>query len=152
MSMSADLQVEPQSGREEAVDSAGVLATAPSVALDPGDDLAEQTLPDIAPPVRNQRVPDRARAWGFVRNLQHGESAKKQPRDIKPAEKDVTLWLDEERYRFLVAADRRVVDDLSPIQFVQFVRQLRHVTSQILFKYEREPNGAAGRALRVWAA
>ena len=97
-------------------------------------------------------VPRAAHAWGFVRNLDTGDDlAARAASNHAPTERDATLWWDKERSRFLVVMNDRIIDDLAPLQFVQFVRQLRHASSRILFKYERRPDGATGRAARVWA-
>jgi hypothetical protein len=124
-----------------------------STLIEPIDgETAPETASD-AHRVRIEKVPSTARAWGFVRNLRPGQGAPSElPQNLKPTENDVTLWLDEERFRFLVASGQRVIDDLSPLQFVQFVRELRHVTSRVLFKYDRQSGGPAQRAFRVWAA
>jgi hypothetical protein len=66
------------------------------------------------------------------------------------APQDIGLWLDERRCRFLIAADKRVIDDLAPVEFAQFVHKLRHSTTQILYKYETRYDGVAGRAYCVW--
>ena len=149
--MNIDLSVEKNAGEEETATSAVASDIASILPFHADGDMGEEAAADGGAADSDQCVPATARAWGFVRNLQIAPTTREQSREVKPAEKDVTLWLDEERYRFLVATDQRVIDDLSPLQFVQFVRQLRHVTSRILFKYERQPNGSA-RALRVWAA
>ena len=70
--------------------------------------------------------------------------------DPELTESDVSLWLDRERYRFLVVVDKVVTDDLAPIEFVQFVRELRHSTTQILFKFETRLDGSVGRPFCVW--
>jgi hypothetical protein len=124
-----------------------------STVIEPIDgDVAPETAADAQRRAPVEKVPTTARAWGFVRNLRPGEGTPSElPQDLKPSENDVTLWLDEERFRFLVASGQRVIDDLSPLQFVQFVRELRHVTSRILFKYDRQTSGPPQRAFRVWA-
>jgi hypothetical protein len=90
-------------------------------------------------------VPPNARLWGFVRHTRD-----RMERDPELKETDVRLWLDGDRCRFLVARNRVVKDDLAPIEFVQFVRELRHSTTQLLFKYETRGDGAVGRPVCVW--
>jgi len=141
---------ETDHGRVEACDLYPVMDA--SAVIEPTEgELATDMVPQAPRPLV-EKVPSTARAWGFVRNLRPGEGPpSEQAQDIKPSESDVTLWLDEERFRFLVASGQRVIDDLSPLQFVQFVRELRHVTSRILFKYDRQSTGPTQRAFRVWA-
>jgi hypothetical protein len=104
-----------------------------------------EELEDISCQDVQRQVPPDARPWGFIRRgtVPNGE-------DPVPMESDVSLWLDRERYRFLVVADKVVKDDLAPIEFVQFVRELRHSTTQILFKYEIRLDGSVGRPFSVW--
>jgi hypothetical protein len=116
------------------------------------DDDTELSNPDVSPKKRKERLPPGARPWGFVRHLNDGETlAAEASKNVKPAQYDATLWWHEERYRFLIAVEKLVIDDLSPLQFVQFVRELRHVTGRVLFKYERRHDGSTGGAYRVWS-
>jgi hypothetical protein len=101
---------------------------------------------------KKEKVPPHARIWGFVRNLAVGESLNATAaKNAVPQEHDATLWWDADQHRFLVVSENWVIDDLSPLQFVQFVRQLRDVTSRILFKFERREDGSTGRAYRIWS-
>lgn len=116
------------------------------------DDDTELGNSDVAPKKRKERVPQDARIWGFVRDLNAGETLNAQAsKSVKMAEHDVTLWWDPERYRFLIAAEKLIIDDLSPLQFVHFIRQLRDVANRVLFKYERNHDGSTGRVYRVWS-
>jgi hypothetical protein len=97
-------------------------------------------------------IPQSARLWGFIRQLSLGEIFNAEAsKNATPTENDATLWWDIDRHRFLVVSENLIIDDLSPLQFVQFVRELRDVTSRILFKFERRHDGSAGKARRVWA-
>ncbi len=71
---------------------------------------------------------------------------------IDPASsaQEVGLWLDQENCRFLIAVDKIVIDELVPIEFAQFVRALRHSTTQILFKFEIRDDGSV-RPFNVWS-
>jgi hypothetical protein len=108
-------------------------------------------------PVASERrpkedVPKSARLWGFIRQLSLGEILNAEgSKNPAPTENDATLWWDIDRHRFLVVSEDFIIDDLSPLQFVQFVRELRDVTSRILFKFERRHDGSTGKARRVWA-
>ena len=98
----------------------------------------------------HQKVPPRSRLWGFVRSNDGGiDEAGGKRLDMTP--QDIGLWLDERRCRFLIAANKKVIDDLAPIEFAQFVRKLRHSTTQVLFKYETRHDGTAGRPRCVWS-
>jgi hypothetical protein len=90
-------------------------------------------------------VPSHARLWGFVRRgrMERGEKA-------ELSISDTSLWLDRERCRFLIVAEKVIKDDLAPVEFVQFVRELRHSTSQVLFKFEMRHDGTVGRPFCVW--
>jgi hypothetical protein len=93
----------------------------------------------------DKSVPQGARLWGFVRR-----TANERDDSAALRENDVGLWLDEERCRFMVAAGKAVKDDLAPLEFVQFIRELKHSHSQTLFKvgdsFQRSPT----RATPVW--
>jgi hypothetical protein len=103
-------------------------------------------------PERKEKIPETARPWGFVRHLSLEEALNGEASDdTAPSEPDTSLWWDVDRHRFLVASQDLVIDDLAPLQFVQFVRELRDVTNRILFKYERRQDGSTGRAHRVWS-
>jgi hypothetical protein len=112
----------------------------------------DQFDPSQSPSKRREEVPESARLWGFVRELGPGQTldiiASKK---AKHAESDVGIWWDVERGRFLIAVANKIIDDVSPLQFVQFVRQLRYVTSRILFKCERHCDATIGPASRVWS-
>jgi hypothetical protein len=115
-----------------------------------GDDQLE--ILQISPTRCEEKLPESARLWGFVRELNPGETRDIAPRkNAKQADRDVGIWWDVERGRFLIAVANQVIDDVSPLQFVQFVRQLRYVTSRILFKCERRCDATIGPASRVWA-
>jgi hypothetical protein len=90
-------------------------------------------------------VPSDARLWGFVRR-----GKVESQKGVILSESDVSLWLDQQRCRFLVVAEKVVKDDLAPVEFVQFVRELRHSTSQVLFKFEILHDGKVGRPFCVW--
>jgi hypothetical protein len=95
---------------------------------------------------RKEKVPPHARLWGFVRRAEDGRL-----RNAEVMPQDTTLWYDRNRHRFLVSFDKLIIDDLSPLEFVRFIRQLRSVSTQILFKLETSVSGVAGRARRVWS-
>lgn len=90
-------------------------------------------------------VPPQARQWGFIRRMESGDG-----NDPASSAQEVELWLDEEKCRFLIAVDKIVIDDLAPIEFAQFVRALRHSTTQILFKFEIRNDGSV-RPYNVWS-
>jgi len=121
----------------------------------PDHSTTETADPTNAGPRRRdpkEKVPQTARLWGFVRHLSlqeilNGDGGK----TAAPAEQDAKLWWDVDRHRFLVVSEDVIIDDLSPLQFVQFVRELRDVTSRILYKFERRNDGSTGRAHRVWS-
>jgi hypothetical protein len=92
-----------------------------------------------------EQMPQGARLWGFIR---HGQP-KKEP--VKLTESDISLWYHQEHCRFFVLADKGVKDVLAPVEFVQFIRELRHSTSQVLFKFETGLDGSVGRPYCVWA-
>jgi hypothetical protein len=93
-----------------------------------------------------RKMPQDARLWGFIR---HGKAPRGE--DPKLTESDISLWFDQECCRFFILADKVVKDDLAPIEFVQFVRELRHSTTQILFKFETRLDGSVGRPYCVWS-
>jgi hypothetical protein len=112
----------------------------------------EAPSPEILTKAHQEKVPAGARLWGFVRHFDFGEALKgEDTKSVELAEQDASLWWDGERQRFLIVSENRIIDDLAPLQFIQFVRELRDVTSRILFKFERKQDGSAGRAQRVWA-
>lgn len=122
--------------------------TAPVLTADDGADPLHDAASVVAVERRkriHKRVPPRSRLWGFVRNTH--EAGDNSP-DMTA--QDIGLWLDERRCRFLVAADKKVIDDLAPVEFAQLVRKLRHSTTQILYKYETRHDGLAGRPRCVW--
>jgi hypothetical protein len=45
-------------------------------------------------------------------------------------------------------ADEKLMDDLAPIEFIQFIRAFRHSTTQILFKFRYD--GSARQPYMVW--
>jgi len=102
--------------------------------------------PRIPAEQEDKRLPEKVRLWGFVRRTANEKDDSAALRDT-----DVGLWLDEPRYRFLVAAGQVVKDDLAPLEFIQFIRELKHSHSQTLFKlgnsFERSPR----RATPVWS-
>jgi hypothetical protein len=103
-------------------------------------------------PSRPAPVPHNARLWGFVRELELEDVLKGDgDKNATLLSTDTTLWWDDVRHRFLIATDDKIIDDLSPLQFVQFIRELRDMSNRILFKIERRPDGSAGRPHRVWA-
>jgi hypothetical protein len=103
-------------------------------------------------PSRPSLVPHNARLWGFVRELELEDVLKgDSDKNATLLSTDTTLWWDDVSHRFLIATDDKIIDDLSPLQFVQFIRELRDMTNRILFKIERRTDGSAGRAHRVWA-
>jgi hypothetical protein len=128
----------------------GPRATSP-----PGHAMKQSTQAELAEkrrPERKEKVPENARLWGFVRHLSLEETLKGEAnKSAIPAEHDAKLLWDVDRHRFLIVSEQAIVDDLSPLQFVQFVRELRDVTSRILFKFERRDDGSTGRAYRVWS-
>jgi hypothetical protein len=122
----------------------------------PPSEVRKQSAPaDVAEkkrPEQKDQIPDGARLWGFVRHLSLEDTLKGEAnKDAVLAEQDARLLWDVDRHRFLVVSEEAIIDDLSPLQFVQFVRELRDVTSRILFKFERREDGSTGRAHRVWS-
>jgi hypothetical protein len=121
----------------------------------PPSQARKQSAPDVAEPKRPEqkgKIPNSARLWGFVRHLSLEDTLKGEAnKDAILAEQDARLLWDVDRHRFLVVSEEAIIDDLSPLQFVQFVRELRDVTSRILFKFERRDDGSTGRAHRVWS-
>jgi len=112
----------------------------------------EAPSPEILRMAHQEKVPASARLWGFVRHFDFGDALKGEDgKSVELAEQDASLWWDGERQRFLIVSENRIIDDLAPLQFIQFVRELRDVTNRILFKFERKQDGSAGRAQRVWA-
>ena len=99
---------------------------------------------------KRERVPPRALPWGFVRNAEHMEEAGVK-RDAEPGAHDAVLWFDRIGHRFLIEVDKFVIDTITPLQFVQLIRELRHIETRVLFKYERKFDGTIGAARRVWA-
>jgi hypothetical protein len=88
------------------------------------------------------------RLWGFVRRhedtLDNVAGSELLPQDIE-------IWYDRKRCRFQVISAQKVIDDLAPVEFVQFVRALRYSSTQILFKFDYHQDGTAGRPVRVWS-
>lgn len=114
--------------------------TAPlSNSSDPEPDVQVAAEPD------EKHVPAKARLWGFVRR-----TANEKDDSAAVRETDVALWLDEDCYRFLVAAGRIVKDDLAPLEFIQFIRELKHSRSQTLFKLGSSFDRTPRRATAVW--
>jgi hypothetical protein len=111
-----------------------------------GDGEANKAVVKGAPRKRQQPVPSGSRLWGFVRREEVGRE--KDP-GLMPD--DFAIWYDSKRCRFVIVADKTLIDDLAPVEFVQFVRELRHSTSQSLFKFENRHDGSAGRPIRVWS-
>jgi hypothetical protein len=101
--------------------------------------------PDPQVPEPEKRVPEGAFLWGFVRRTANDKDDAAALRET-----DIGLWLDEKRYRFVVASGREVKDDLAPMEFIQFIRELKHSRTQTLFKlgncFDRSPR----RATPVW--
>jgi hypothetical protein len=100
----------------------------------------------VPPEPEEKRVPTQARLWGFVRR-----TANENDNSVGLRDTDVALWLDEESYRFLVAAGRAVKDDLAPMEFIQFIRKLKHSHSQTLFKLGNSFDRTPRRATVVWS-
>lgn len=117
----------------------------PALPAAPDDDASAAT----GRPVRRHRKGPGARLWGFVRRH---EDAKDKTIGSELLPQDIALWYDRRHNRFQVVADHKVIDDLAPVEFVQFVRALRFSATQILFKFENRHDGTAGRPLRVWSA
>jgi hypothetical protein len=86
--------------------------------------------------------------WGFVRRHQDVQE-KAAGSELLP--QDIAIWFDRKRSRFEIVAERKVIDDLAPMEFVQFVRALRYSTTQILFKFENRSDGTDGRPVCVWS-
>jgi hypothetical protein len=142
MLRTAMFPIERRNGRSKAAES-GVN--------EPAAIARKAAEPNGTPPSRPTSVPDNSRLWGFVRELQLEDVLKGDgDKNATLMSTDTTLWWDDVRHRFLIATDEKVIDDLSPLQFVQFVRELRDITNRILFKIERRPDGSAGRTHRVW--
>jgi hypothetical protein len=113
---------------------------------------ATAEVAEIKRPEPEEKIPENARLWGFVRHLSLEDTIKGEAnKDAVLAEQDAKLLWDVDRHRFLIVSEEAIVDDLSPLQFVQFVRELRDVASRILFKFERRDDGSTGRAHRVWS-
>ena len=91
-------------------------------------------------------MPEQARLWGFVRR-----TANEKDDSASLRETDVGLWLDEQCYRFLVTAGRSVKDNLAPLEFIQFIRELKHSRSQTLFKLGSSFQPSPRRATAVWS-
>jgi hypothetical protein len=87
------------------------------------------------------------RLWGFVRRQ---EDVREKTPELLP--QDIVIWYDNKRCRFEIVSDQTVVDDLAPVEFVQFVRALQYSTTQILFKFENRHDGSVGRPVCVWLA
>jgi hypothetical protein len=105
-----------------------------------------ETCPQVPAEPEEKRVPDEALLWGFVRRTANDKDDSAVLRET-----DIRLWLDEKRYRFLVAAGPLVKDDLAPLEFVQFIRELKHSTSQTLFKLGNSFVRSPRRATPVWS-
>jgi hypothetical protein len=97
---------------------------------------------------RPHKGPD-VKLWGFVRRHEDVQE-KAAGFDLLP--QDIAIWFDRKRSRFEIVAARKVIDDLAPMEFVQFVRALRFSTTQILFKFENRSDVTDGRPVRVWSA
>jgi hypothetical protein len=97
---------------------------------------------------RHQRTGPGVRLWGFVRRQEDAQETIPGS-DLLP--KDISLWYDRNESRFQVISDQKVIDDLAPIEFAQFVRAMRFSTSQVLFKFENRQDGTSGRPIRVWS-
>lgn len=93
-----------------------------------------------------RKVPEHATLWGFVRRVEDGNL-----RNAKLMAQDTTLHYDQKRHRFLVSFDKLIMDDLSPLEFLRFIRQLCSVSSQVVFKLKTNISGVAVRARRVWS-
>lgn len=105
--------------------------------------------PDKRPAVRQRpKGAPGVRLWGFVRRH---EDAREKTAASELLTHDIAIWYDEKRCRFQVVSDHKIIDDLAPSEFVQFVRALRYSTTQILFKFENRHDGTAGRPLCVWS-
>ena len=103
---------------------------------------------DSGSPARRQRTGPSVRLWGFVRR-QEDVQEKAPGSDLLP--QDISLWYDRNVSRFQVISDKKVLDDLAPIEFAQFVRAMRFSTNQVLFKFENRQDGSSGRPIRVWS-
>ena len=86
------------------------------------------------------------RLWGFVRRH---EDAHQKTSAAELLMQDIAICYDRIRCRFQILSDEAVIDDLAPVEFVQFVRALRYSNNQILFKFDLN-DGSAGRAVCVW--
>jgi hypothetical protein len=97
---------------------------------------------------RRQRTGPGVRLWGFVRRQVDAQETTPGS-DLLP--QDISLWYDRNDSRFQVISDQKVIDDLAPIEFAQFVRAMRFSTNQVLFKFENRQDGTSGRPIRVWS-
>jgi hypothetical protein len=86
--------------------------------------------------------------WGFVRRH---EDTREKAAAFELMPQDIAIWYDKKRNHFEIVSDHKVIDDLAPVEFVQFVRALRYSTTQILFKFENRCDGTAGQPVCVWS-
>jgi hypothetical protein len=96
------------------------------------------------PSTRHPRTGPGVRLWGFVRRQ---EDAQEKMSDANLLPQDISLWYDRNDSRFQVISDKKVIDDLAPIEFA---RAMRFSTTQVLFKFENRHDGSSGRPIRVW--
>jgi hypothetical protein len=128
-----------------------ILASAPA---EPPNVVGHATPADdasaFAPtaPNRPHKGPG-AKLWGFVRRH---EDIRDKVTAFAMMPQDIAIWYDKKRNRFEIVADHKVIDDLAPVEFVQFVRKLRYSATRILFKFESRSDGTAGRPVCVWSA
>lgn len=101
-----------------------------------------------SPPKRPHKGPG-VKLWGFVRRHEDARETAVQS-ELMP--QDIAIWYDKKRSRFEIVADHKVIDDLAPVEFVQFVRALRYSNNQILFKFDNRVDGTAGRPVSVWSS
>jgi hypothetical protein len=101
-----------------------------------------------SPAQRRLRKGPGVRLWGYVRRH---EDIQDNAAGSELLPQDISLWYDRTHSRFQVISDQKVIDDLAPVEFGQFVRALRFSTTQILFKFENSHDGTTGRPVRVWS-
>jgi len=91
--------------------------------------------------------PTGALLWGFVRR---SDDVQDRVSEVGLLPHDIAIWYDDKRCRFQIASHNKEIDDLAPVEFVQFVRALRFSPSQVLFKIENHHDGSSGRPVCVW--
>ncbi len=115
----------------------------PSAAADQ-DEKIKLIQKEPAPKRPKQRLAG-VRLWGFVRRQEDVHEK------TELLTQDIAIWYDKKRGRFQIVSEQKVVDDLAPVEFVQFVRALRFSATQILFKFENRHDGSVGRPVCVWS-